>query len=130
MVCLETTFLIDLLRGKKEAEHLKKMFDAKEQAQSVAAPTVMEIWSGALLDNAPLDECTLINELLGSLRILPLTEESAKLAAEMEIELIQKGKQVQPVDLMIAAIARINGEGLVTRDEHFARIEGLRVFKY
>ena len=130
MACLETTFLIDLLRGKNEAQELKNSFEMTERSLAVTAPTVMELWSGALLDNAPPAECEQINNLLNSLRILPLTEQSAKLAAEMEVALIRKGLQVQPVDLMIAAIARINGEKLVTRDAHFARIEGLKVLKY
>lgn len=71
-----------------------------------------------------------INELISSLIILPLEEKASKEAAEIEAGLIKKGGQIETEDVMIAAIAKVNGKRLVTRDEHYARIPGLRVLKY
>jgi len=130
MACLETTFLVDLLRGKLEVKSLKDELDRTESELFVAAPSVMELWSGALLSNQPLKEKEKISELIESLVLLPLDAASAKEAGEIEAELLGKGLPVQTEDVMIAAISRVNCKKLVTRDQHFARIPGLRVLKY
>src|SRR3989338_5432212 len=97
MTCLETSFLIDLFRGKEKVNKLMDELNKHEEQLTVAAPTIMELWSGALL------------------------------AIHSERE---KAKIIQLEDIQIAAIAKAHGEQLITRDEHFARIPGLRVLKY
>ncbi len=130
MACLETTFLVDLLQGKKDVKELKEEIDRTENAVSVAAPSVMELWTGTLLSKIPAGEKEKINELLLSLTILPLDEKSAKESGEIEAELIKTGMTIETEDIMIAGIARANGETVVTRDPHYARIRGLKVLKY
>ena len=129
MACLETTFLIDLLRGKDEVCTLKDELD-KTETLTVAAPSIMEIWSGALLAKLSAAEKAKINALLQSLHVLPLDGESAKEAGDIEAELFQKGLPIETEDVMIAGIARAHGEKVVTRDQHYARIPGLKVLKY
>ncbi|MEK6837705.1 MAG: type II toxin-antitoxin system VapC family toxin, partial [Nanoarchaeota archaeon] len=69
-------------------------------------------------------------ELLASMNVLSLDSLSAKLAAEIEVEMERKGEAIQAEDVMIAGIAATNAETLVTNDAHYARISGLRVLKY
>ena len=45
-------------------------------------------------------------------------------------DLIKKGWVIEPVDCMIAGIAKVYNKPVLTRDEHFSRIEGLKVEKY
>ncbi len=130
MVCLDTTFIIDLLRGKEEISSLKDNLDRTESKLAVAAPTIMELWVGAQLVSKSDEEKVKIDELLQSLIVLELNEHNAKLAGEIEAALISKGQVIDTEDCMIAGIAISNGETLVTRDAHFARIPGLRVLKY
>ncbi len=130
MVCLETTFLIDILRGNPKVKELKDEFDNHGLRITIASPAVMEIWSGAILSGRTLQEKEIIRNLLESTEILSLDAESAKEAGEIEAELTGNGQIIQTEDIMIAAIARINGEKLVTRDNHYARIEGLKLIKY
>ncbi|MBI4361827.1 MAG: PIN domain-containing protein [Euryarchaeota archaeon] len=130
MACLETTFLVDLLRGKSEVKVLKDELDRTERALTVAAPSVMELWLGAMLSGRPAAQRARIVELLSSLSVLPLDERSAKVAGEMEAELVQSGQRVEAQDIMIAAIAQVNGEKVVTRDQHFTRIPGITLLKY
>ncbi len=130
MACLETSFLIDLLRGKREVAALKDQLYESESSLAIAAPSITELWSGALLSNFPDVEKAKITELIQSLEILNLDEESAKEAGEIEAGLLRKGLAIQTEDIMIAGIARVHGEKLVTRDPHYARIPGLRVLKY
>lgn len=130
MACLETTFLIDLLQGKNEVSSIKDELDKTEKAIYIASPSVMELWAGAMLAKLPSREREKVTLLLSSLSILPLDEESAKEAGEIEAELLQKGITIETGDIMIAGIARKAGEKVVTRDLHYTRINGLKVLKY
>ncbi len=71
-----------------------------------------------------------IRLLLQSLTVLSLIARSALKAAEIEAELIKSGKIIETEDMMIAGIAMAHGEMVVTKDEHYTRIAGLRVLKY
>ncbi len=130
MVCLDTTFLIDLLKGKEGVRELKESLYRMESSLAVPAPAVMELWLGACLAKASDAEKEKVRELLASLDFLSLDEDSAREAGEIEAGLLLKGSRIQTEDIMIAAIARTNGCKVVTRDAHFTRIPGLRVLKY
>lgn len=130
MACLETTFVIDLLQGKADILELKNEIDKTESVVSVAAPSVMEVWTGASQSNLPKKEKEKINELLSSLDVLPLDERSAKEAGEIEAKLLKSGVTIEVEDIMIAAVCIVNGEKLVTRDEHYAKIPRLKIIKY
>jgi len=130
VVCLETSFLVDLLHGNPDVKALKEDFDKTESAISVAAPSVMELWSGANYGRLPEKEKQKINEIVRSLIVLPLDEKSAKEAGDIEAALMKSGSPIGVADIMIAGIARANGEKLVTRDSDFAKIPGLQLIKY
>ena len=48
MVLLETSFIIDLFQNEPSAVHVFNDIQRKESRIFVAAPTVMELWFGAL----------------------------------------------------------------------------------
>ncbi len=130
MACLDTTFLVDLLRGKSEIHGLKDELDRHEETLAVATPSIMELWLGACMAKASNEEKEKINELIQSLEIFDLDEKSAKDAGEIEAELMRKNQAIDTEDIMIAAIARAHGEKVITRDKHYAKILGLKVLKY
>lgn len=130
MVCLETTFLIDLLKGKPEILELKNEIDKSESSIAVAAPSIVEIWAGASQANLPKKEKAKINSVLSSIAVLPLDEKSAKEAGEIEANLLEQGITIETEDIMIAGISITNGEEILTRDQHYAKIPGLKVRKY
>jgi tRNA(fMet)-specific endonuclease VapC len=130
VVCLDTSFLIDLMHANKKVVALKDEFDRYNEQLSVAAPSVMELWSGVILSKFSAIEKNRIEEFLESLDMLPLDLNAAKDAASIEAFLISRGMPIGETDTMIAAIARVNNEKLVTGDEHFVRIPSLTVIKY
>lgn len=135
MVCLDTTFLIDVLRGRTTVEQLEEQLAEATIAITVAAPSVMELVRGLhLASNAKhvtKRELARITEILSSLEVLSFDKESAMLAGEIEASLINAGKTIDVEDVMIAAIAIKNDEPLVTRNaKHFGRIQGLKVISY
>jgi predicted nucleic acid-binding protein len=129
MECLQTTFLVDLLKGKDSVAHLKEEL-TECTTFSIDAPSLMELWSGVLLATNSEKEKKKVNELLESLQILPLDANSAREAAEIEADLLRRGISVETEDIMIAAIAKVNAETLVSRDRHYASIPGLKLLKY
>lgn len=108
---------VDILRDKEQYE---LMF--------VTTPTIMELWEGALNYEFSGKEKNRITMLIAEMNILNLDIVAAKMSAE--IEHVLKNTPLELEDAMIAAITIVQGETLITKDEHFARIPGLRVLKY
>lgn len=130
MVCLETSFLVDLIRGKKEVESLFEQLIESEEIITIASPSLMEVMSTASL-NKKKNEKEEIISILSSIIILPLDKESAIKAGEIESELIMAGEIIGDADIMIAAIALQNNETLITRNKkHFEKIPGLKLETY
>ena len=130
MVCLDTSFIIDLFHGEMTVVHLKQELDNGRTRFCVATPTIMELWSGACLSQKQKREKEKIFAFLQSLDVLDLTQEAAIEAGEIEAQLFKIGRPIDPEDCMIAAIARSHNETLVTGDKHFTYIEGLKILKY
>lgn len=60
--------------------------------------------------------------------IIPFTEKSAEISAELYANLRKLGKPLDDIDILIAGIARENDMILVTNNEkHFSRIESLTI---
>ncbi len=127
MAVLETSFLIDILRNRPSAVELLYKLEQRETFL-IASPTVMELWEGALRNRMHENEKSKVENLLSAVAVLNFDVNAAKQAAEINVELSHE--MIEPEDVMIAAIALSHGEMLVTRDEHFTRIKGLRVLKY
>ena len=127
---LETTFLIDLLKNNKEAISRMKQLINSEEIIGIATPTIFELWSGITTLDRPENEKSKIISLVSKLIIYQLDRESAELAGKINGELIKKGLKIEPQDLMIAGISIKNNQSVLTRDEHFSRIERLKVEVY
>ena len=130
MAILESSFLIDVMRNNQQALEILDSLEQQEPELLVATPSVMELWIGALLSTRPDSEKRKVEELLDNLEKAPLDAPSAKRSAEVWAELSQRGVAIEAIDTMIAGIALSRGEKVVTRDEHYARIPGLKVLKY
>lgn len=121
---------LTFFRGDPKIQELKKNLDTTERRFCVATLTIMELWSGACLSPKSKQEKENILQFLESLEILDLTQQAAFEAGEIEVQLLRSGKTIDPEDCMIAAIARVNNETIVTGDRHFSFIAGLKVLTY
>ena len=83
MVCLETTFVIDLLRGVREAKEKLIFLEKSEDSISIASPAVVELISGATLTPKIENEKDKVIEFVSSLIVLPLDRNSAIIAGEI-----------------------------------------------
>jgi len=121
---LDSTFIIDFLRGSKDA----RIFGEKlvNEMLRTTTITVFETFAGA-----KEKEFTTINDLFGKLPVLPLTTEDAQKGGIILKKLREQGQDIDPQDAMIAGIALRRNEPLVTRNrKHFEKIPGLHVITY
>ena len=131
MVCLDTSFIIDVIRGEEQAKIIEERLDKGSEAITVAAPTVMELIKGAELSGKPQSEKEKVYTFLSFLVVLNLNKQSAILTGEIEAGLRKEGDFIGVEYIMIGAIAISNDEKLLTRNKkHFERIPGLEIEAY
>lgn len=131
MVCVDTTFIVDILRGNKEVIGMASRLDKLKISKSIPAPVISEILQGIHLSRNPESENNFALDLINSLNVLSLDKESAILAGDISSNLMKKGQEIGLIDCMIAAITITNDETLVTRNrKHFERIDNLKIESY
>ncbi len=89
--------------------------------------TYYEIVGGLLSKNA-MKQLKLFEEFVAENLVLPVTENSARISAELYSGLRKNGQTLDDIDLLIAGIAIENDMVLITNNEsHFGRIQGLKI---
>jgi predicted nucleic acid-binding protein len=111
---LDTTVLIDALRGRASAERMRKLHDAG-QIPWICVINVEEIMRGALPD----EEAT-TTRFLGGLRLAPLRKPEGERAGGWRREYAARGVTLSQADCLIAAAAAGIGARLATGNpRHF-----------
>ena len=127
---LETSFVVDFLKGDEDAVSKMQSLIDEDVPYEITTPTIFELWGGLVNLEKPEKEQQRITSLLGGIVIFPLDEESAKIAGNVDGQLVKRGLKIDTEDSMIAGIAIKNNKKVLTRDKHFDRIEGLKVEEY
>ena len=65
-------------------------------------------------------------ESISSYRVLPVDQPTAERYAEIRDELKRKGRPIPANDLWIAALARLHDLPVLSRDQHFDSVPGLK----
>ena len=127
MKCLDTDFLVEVLRGKGDAEGKIQELD-KEGRQATTSVNTFELFYGAYKSHEKSTNVLRTTSLLDNLDVFPLDLESSKKAGELLANLASAGEVIDFRDALIAGISLANGLSLVTRNkEHFARVKGLKL---
>jgi len=129
MACLDTTFLIDWLRGseraKRKYDELKDHPDGGPKQLSISVIGAYELQKGAKLSkNVPRD-VKLVHDLVSELAILEIDASVAFIASELYSDLSNKGKMIGEFDILIAATCIASNQALVTNDKDFDNIPNL-----
>ena len=129
MICFDSDFIIDFLRGKKEAVSKVKEFEDEGRELITTAINSLEIYVGIIAIDEPESQRVIkTKEFLNSILILPFTKESSEKAALLLNTLKMKGTPIGLKDTLIAAIAINNDTPLLTRNlKHFNKIENLEI---
>ena len=128
MKVLDTTFLVDLIRGKKET---LSVIETKEDLLTTQV-NMYELIIGLFLKNISSSKIMKVVDMFGEIKLLSLDDNSIIKSAEISSELTKKGEFVCDCDCMTAGIALSRGiNKIVTRNtEHFKRIKGIKVETY
>ena len=126
-ICLDTDFLINFLRNKKdEVEFIKKNELNKDLATTYI--NVFELYYGAYKSSNKIENVKAVIILLNRLEILNLSNDSARKSAEVLAILEKEGKIIDFRDLLIGVIALVNNYSIKTNNiKHFNKIEGLNI---
>ncbi|MBT4539324.1 type II toxin-antitoxin system VapC family toxin [Candidatus Woesearchaeota archaeon] len=127
MKVLDSSFLIDLINGKKETKeilNLPNLFTTQIN--------MYEIIRGFYLRKISSNKFLQIMELFESIRVLPLNDQGILKSAEISAKLIENGKIIDDADCLTAGIALShNIKTIVTKNKkHFSRIKDIKVQTY
>ena len=106
---LDTTVLIDALRGKCAAGRLRELASTGAAPPYVCAVNVEELWRGARAN-----EEETIQRLLGALRMAPLGAAEGERAGTWRRDFAASGTTLSQADCLIAAAALGVGATLAT----------------
>lgn len=127
---LDSTFLIDVLRGKASVEELLGEVDVSGPP-FVTSVTVMELYEGIYLAESTERERAVVEEMLDGINEIPFDRACGKRAGQINAELVAAGEPIDETDVMIAATALDYDLPVVTRNvDHFDRIDGIDVVSY
>jgi tRNA(fMet)-specific endonuclease VapC len=126
MYILDTNMLIYFFKGtgNVSASLLKKT------PRSIAIPTIVlfELEVGIAKSTSPKKRRLQLESLISTVSILPFGREEVKCAADIRVDLENRGKPIGPYDVLIAGTALANKAVLVTHNtSEFGRIEGLQL---
>jgi len=127
MVCLDTDVIVHFLRkNEKSVELINKILESKQKIK-ITSINEFELWKGIYKIYNKNRENSL-KQFLSCIQIMPLDSNSSRKAAEIFQSLESEGNPVDALDVMIAAIAIINDESVLTLNrKHFERIKGLKL---
>ena len=131
MVLLDTTFLIDLMRGRERALDMLERLEEGGEGLALSAITLVEFFRGLETLDLPDAQKRRIAEIVRSRVVLPLDAASAERAGRLDAQLWEADEPIDPEDAAIAGIALARDEELVTRKaREFGRVPGLRLRTY
>jgi tRNA(fMet)-specific endonuclease VapC len=99
----------------------------KGDEASTTMISAYELLKGAYLSARSKENLAKVHELLANIRILDLTLQSCQQASVIYQDLRKTGSLIGEFDVLIAAIAQTYNETIITRDEHFKSIRGIKV---
>jgi len=118
---VDTSVLLRAENGDAQALDRLERLVAGAATWGVAAVTPYEVLCKG---SAPADWQEFFRELFASCEVLPVNEEIALAAADVNSAL---RAPLKAPDALIAAVASAAGAVLVTADDHFLRLPGLEV---
>lgn len=127
MIAFDTTFLLDYLDGDPAA---KEFLEAhSEKPFFTPSLSLFEVYRGAARTGGR-DAIDRVASGLDWVEPLAMTDAAGREAALVEAELLDAGNRINLGDVLIAGVCRHHGARIVTRDEHFGRVDGLDVLGY
>lgn len=124
---IDTDILSYYFRGDQVVVKNFQKYLKNYETIEISVVTFYEIMSGLLAKNA-FKQLAVFEDFISENIIVPLTEKSSGISAEIYSSLKQSGKIIDDIDILIAGIAIENNLTLITNNTtHFSRIKGLKI---
>ena len=128
MVCLDTSFLIALLRRDYLAEKKLAGYVSDEVKLSTTFINVCELFKGAYRSKRGAVEVEKVKGVLSYLEVLDFSIDACERFGKLVSELPLLNYPVGDLDTLLACLALSHGEPVLTSNRvHFERIPGLLV---
>jgi tRNA(fMet)-specific endonuclease VapC len=129
-VLIDTDILSYYFKGDQTVINNFNTYLQQYDLIEISIITYYEIVGGLLVKNA-LKQLNIFEDFVSNNIVIPLTENSVNISAELYSTLRQNGNIVDDIDLLIAGIAIDNDLTLVKNNEgHFNRIPGLKIMNW
>lgn len=124
---LDTNICIFLIKNRPERV-IKKILSMKPEDICISSITYAELVYGIEKSQAKEKNRIALMLLLSEIEILPYDDLAAQTYGAIRADLERKGTPIGPMDLLIAAHAKVKGFTIVTNNvREFERVEGLAV---
>ncbi len=129
MPVLDTSFLVDLIRGQNNALTFLSGLEG-DKALCTTVMNALELYRGAYLTQKPRENVGKIERILGTLTILSIDDPVYIAFGALSASLKSTGRPIGDFDTVIASIALCYDGKIVTKDIHFYEVPGLKVIDY
>jgi tRNA(fMet)-specific endonuclease VapC len=130
LVALDTDILVSLLKGAPDAIEKIRALQEGGNRISTTIITAYELVKGAYMSSRSDENLARVRESMSNLRVLELSFGAAEEAARIYKELRDRGRLISEFDVLIAGIVKFHDEPLVSRDEHFKAIRGMKLVNW
>lgn len=128
LVCLDTSFIVALIRRDPKAEKKLEEYVASGARLSTTPITACELFKGAYRSRRRDLEVVKVRDMLAYLEILSFSSDACERYGKLVSDLGLLGQSIGDLDAMIAGIALTHNEPITTSDsKHFERVPGLLV---
>jgi tRNA(fMet)-specific endonuclease VapC len=115
---------------KADANARRHLFALPVHEVAISVVTQAELYFGVAKRGHPPGLSARVEALLKCTAVLPWTTEIASHYGQLRADLERAGRSLAPLDMMIAAHAAQVGATLVTRDQAFQQIPGLKIERW
>lgn len=128
---LDTSFLIDLMRGDDAAVEKARVLEEDLVQQRLSSMTLFELYYGVARATDSGQERERVEEVLGSKPVHPADTAVMRKGGRLAGELANEGTPIDDGDVIIGATSTIVDEPVLTRNtDHFERMDGIEVETY
>ena len=126
MVCLDTSFLVDLVRGSPAAEKKLQYYLDRNEPLTTTAISAAELYEGAYSIRGGKGDLDEVRSTLEHLELLELSLQVCERYGKLTNGLSSRGLPIGDLDIIIASAAIVHRQILLTKNKkHFDRILGL-----
>ncbi len=119
-----------MLKGEPDAIKRIRSLEESGSQMSTTMINAYELLKGASISSWSEENLMKVRGSISNLQVFELSLGACEEASKIYKELRERGRMIGEFDMLIGAIARFHDETVVTRDEDFKSIRGIKIVKW